>query len=72
VKLVYVDAYRAIRARAVLRENGISSALTAEVQPGTVDPDAPHVFLVEVFDAHAKNAADILNVYDLMGSVLSE
>jgi hypothetical protein len=66
--IVYADAFRAIHARAALREAGIYSTFQADV-PADDSPDAARVALVTVSDDYTAKAVQVLKWRDLMGTV---
>ena len=66
--IVYADPTRVVRARAVLRQQGILSDLTIGV-PTSDEPRAAQVSVIEVADGNAERAKEILTAHDLMGAV---
>jgi len=65
VKIVFADPGRLARARYLLREHGIAVIPTSPAYP-----DGPQVTFLELEDADARKAVEILSDCDLMGTAV--
>lgn len=69
MQIVYADPFRAIRARVILKANGVASTLEANV-PADPDPGSLRVSRIHMADADEAKAAQVLAGYDIMRAVV--